>query len=139
MCEVGGHHSICHTLSLYKTSKTSTFTLVISTTLYWSMLQERHSICTCNFLVWALTRGWEKLTWLCLCESLFYFKTKSNFCSQKPTISSPSMCVILIVKDEPNAYFRIAYAWYFKSNQVVLCRRNSFLLSIWPKGPPFLK
>jgi hypothetical protein len=39
---------------------------------------------------------------------------EANWASlQKPKIFSPSICAILVVKDEPNAYFKITFASYF--------------------------
>jgi hypothetical protein len=56
-------------------------------------------------------------------------KNKFSFYLQEPKISSLSMCVILIVNNEPNAYFKIAFASYYGSlDWVALHKRSSLLL-----------
>jgi hypothetical protein len=56
-------------------------------------------------------------------------KNKFSFYLQELKISSLSMYVILIMNNEPNAYFKIAFASYFGSlNWVALHKRSSFLL-----------
>jgi hypothetical protein len=85
---------------------------------------------TCNLHVWVLTCGQENLTQSYLCESLSDFRNKFGFHLQKPKILSPSMCVILVVKDEFDACFRIVFAsWSWSLDWVSLHKKNSFLLS----------
>jgi hypothetical protein len=49
---------------------------------------------------------WAKeIDTMCLHESPSNLKNKLGFHLQEPKISSPSICVITIVKDEPGVYF----------------------------------
>jgi hypothetical protein len=101
---------------------------------------ESHPICTCNFPLQVLTHVQKKLTWLCLCESLSNPRGKFGFHLQEPKISSPFLYEILIMKDELDAYFKIAFANHFGSpDWVALCKRSSLLPNFWPNGPPVSK
>jgi hypothetical protein len=89
-----------------------------------------HSQYECNFPIWVLPHGLKKLTQSCLCESPFDLGSKLGFRLLKPKISSLSTCVILVVKEEFGAYFKITSTSCFKSlDWVTLWRRSSFLSS----------
>lgn len=113
-------------------------------TSFWWMMQEGHSICTCDFpfihnliVMNVVIRPFNLqmqfsilgVDMIVSMWILFNLENKFSFCLQELKISSLSMCVILIVNNEPNAYFKIAFASYFGSlDWVALHKRSSFLL-----------
>jgi len=100
-CNVKGHSYICQTPSPHGTSKTST------TPWIWSA--PSCSICTFDLAIAWFTWRWKKITRSCFNESPFDMGARFAFHLQEPKISSPSMCMILTMQDNPRAYFRTTF------------------------------
>ncbi len=90
-------------------------------------------------IVW-FTRRWEKFTQSCLCESPFNRRAKFAFHLQEPRMSSPSICVTLIVQTDPEEYFKIASTSSYRFlDWVAICKSRSLSSSPWLSWPPCLK
>jgi hypothetical protein len=57
----------------------------------------------------------KEIDTMCLHESHPNLKNKLGFHLREPKISSPSICVIIVVKDELDVYFKIMFTSCFKS------------------------
>jgi hypothetical protein len=80
---------------------------------------------TLELVIVRLTWGWKKFTQSCLCESPSISGARFALHLWKPKISSPSICVILIVQAKPKAYLKTISTSYFKSPDWVPLGKSS--------------